>query len=227
MLHLKLRPLKALRQGLADGLLNDARPGEADKRTGFGQNNVTQRGKAGGDAAGGGVRENGDVQQSLFREPGQSRAGFRHLHERQNALLHPRAAAGGKKDQGQFVFPGVLDGQRQLFPYGGAHAAHEKAAVQHAHHAAASAHGAGGCDHRLVHAGFPAGTVQLGPVAGEAEGITGRQLFMQLPEGAGVQHAAEPVIGPHGEVVAAQGADGQRRRHVLALALPAAMGAGD
>ena len=100
-------------------------------------------------------------------------------------------------------------------------------AVQHAHHAAASAHGAGGGDHGLVHAGLAAGTVQLGPVAGEAEGVTGRQLFVQLPEGAGVQHAAEPVIGPHGEVVAAQGADGQRRRHVLALALPAAMGAGD
>ncbi len=156
-----------------------------------------------------------EMYSSPFSEPGQSRAGFRHLHERQDALLHPRPAAGGKEDQGQLVFPGVLDGQRQLFPYGGAHAAHEKAAVQHAHHAAASAYGAGGCDHRLVHAGFPAGAVQLGPVAGEAEGIIGRQLFMQLPEGAGVQHAAEPVIGPHGEVVAAQGADGQRRRHVL------------
>lgn len=167
------------------------------------------------------------VQQSLFRKPGQSRAGFRHLHEGQDPLLHPGPAAGGKEDQGQLVFPGVLDGQRQLFPYGGAHAAHEKAAVQHTHHAAVSAYGAGGCDHGLVHAGLAAGAVQLGPVAGEAEGVIGRQLFVQLPEGAGIQHAAEPVIGPHGEVVAAQGADGQRRRHVLALALPAAVGAGD
>ena len=53
VLHLKLRPLKALRQGLADGLLNDPRPGEADERAGFGQNNVAQRGETGGDAAGG------------------------------------------------------------------------------------------------------------------------------------------------------------------------------
>ena len=53
----------------------------ADERAGFGQNNVAQRGETGGDAAGGGVRENGDVQQSLFRKLGQSRAGFRHLHE--------------------------------------------------------------------------------------------------------------------------------------------------
>lgn len=74
---------------------------------------------------------------------------------------------------------------------------------------------------------FRPGAVQLGPVAGEAEGITGCQLFVEFPERAGVQYAAEPVIGPHGEVVAAQGADGQRLRHVLPLALPAAMGAGD
>ena len=40
VLHLKLRPLKALRQGLTDGLLNDTRPGEADECAGFGQNNV-------------------------------------------------------------------------------------------------------------------------------------------------------------------------------------------
>ena len=121
----------------------------------------------------------------------------------------------------------MLNGQRQLFSYGGTHAAHEEAAVQHADYTAVPAHGAGGGDHRLVHAGFPAGAVQLGPVAGEAEGITGCQLFVEFPERAGVQYAAEPVIGPHGEVVAAQGADGQRRRHVLPLALPAAMGAGD
>ena len=41
VLLLELRPLEALRQGLADGLLNDTGPGEADKRTGFGQNNVS------------------------------------------------------------------------------------------------------------------------------------------------------------------------------------------
>ncbi len=136
VLHLKTPPLKALRQGLADGLLNDTGPGESDERTGFGQNNVAQRSKAGGDAAGGGVRETGDVQQSLFRKPGQSRAGFRHLHEGQNALLHPRPPLAAKRIRGSLFFPGVLDGQRQLFPYGGAHAAHEKAAVQHTHHAA-------------------------------------------------------------------------------------------
>ena len=80
-IFLELRPLEALRQGLADGLLDDPGTGKADQGAGLGQDDVAQGGETGGDAAGGGVRENGDVQQSLFREPGQSRAGFRHLRE--------------------------------------------------------------------------------------------------------------------------------------------------
>ena len=142
MLHLKFRPLKALRQRFADGLLNDPGPGKADERARLRQNDVPQRGKAGGDAAGGGVRQNGDIQQSLFRKPGQRGAGLGHLHQGQNSLLHPGSTAGREQNQRQLIFYGVFNGQGQLFPHGGAHAAHEEAAVQHAHHAAAAADGA-------------------------------------------------------------------------------------
>ncbi len=181
VLHLKLRPLEALRQGLADGLLDDPGTGKADQRAGLGQDDVAQGGEAGGDAAGGGVREHGDVQQSLFREPGQGRAGLGHLHQGENALLHPGAAAGGKEDQGQLVFRGVLDGQGDLLTHGGAHGAHEKAAVQHAHHAFAAADGAGGGDGGLRQAGLALGVSSLAPVAGEAEGVAGGAAFHSAP----------------------------------------------
>ena len=99
VLHLKFRALEALRQSLADGLLDHPGPGKANQSAGFRQDDVPQRGKAGGDAAGGGVRQDGDVQQSLFRKPGQCGAGFCHLHQGQDALLHPGTAAGGEEDQ--------------------------------------------------------------------------------------------------------------------------------
>src|SRR6266478_926159 len=46
---------------LADGLLDDARAGETDERAGFTDVEVAEHGEAGGDAAGGGVGEHGDV----------------------------------------------------------------------------------------------------------------------------------------------------------------------
>ena len=46
VLLLELRPLETLRQGLADGLLDDPGTGKADQGTGLRQNDVPQGGKA-------------------------------------------------------------------------------------------------------------------------------------------------------------------------------------
>src|SRR5229473_6062761 len=53
--------LKSFGEFLADGLLDDARAGETDERAGFTDVEVAEHGEAGGDAAGGGVGEHGDV----------------------------------------------------------------------------------------------------------------------------------------------------------------------
>ena len=53
VLFLILCPLEALRQSFADGLLNDPGTGKADECAGLSENDVSQRGEAGGDAAGG------------------------------------------------------------------------------------------------------------------------------------------------------------------------------
>ena len=49
--------LEAFRQLLADGLLDDARAGEADQRAGLGDLDVAQHGVGRGDAAGGRIGE--------------------------------------------------------------------------------------------------------------------------------------------------------------------------
>ena len=46
MLQQKFRTLKAFRQLLADGLLDDARSGKADQRAGFGDVEIAQHGEA-------------------------------------------------------------------------------------------------------------------------------------------------------------------------------------
>src|SRR6266849_3193285 len=53
--------LKSFGKFLADGLLDDARAGETDERAGFADVEVAEHGEAGGNAAGGGVGEHGDV----------------------------------------------------------------------------------------------------------------------------------------------------------------------
>ena len=56
-----LRALEAVRQLLADGLLDHARAGKADQRAGLGEVHVAQHRVGGGDAAGGRVRQHHDV----------------------------------------------------------------------------------------------------------------------------------------------------------------------
>ena len=178
---LELRPLEALRQGLADGLLDDPGTGKADQGTGLRQNDVPQGGKAGRDPAGGGVCQDRDIQQALFREAGQRRAGLGHLHQGEDALLHPGAAAGGKEDQGQAVLGGVFDGQGDLLSHRRAHGAHEEAAVQHPHHTFVAADGAGGSDGGLREAGLALGGLHLFPIAGEGEGGRRGRAFQTAP----------------------------------------------
>ena len=92
--------LEAFGQLLADGLLDDARAGEADQRAGLGDMDVAEHGVGGGDAAGRRIGEDDDVGQLRVAERLDRDRGARHLHQRQDALLHARAARGGEHDEG-------------------------------------------------------------------------------------------------------------------------------
>ena len=61
LLQEELRPLEALGQLLADGLLDHPGAGEPDEGPGLGQNDIPQHSEAGRHAARSGIGENGDV----------------------------------------------------------------------------------------------------------------------------------------------------------------------
>src|SRR5713226_9517544 len=87
--------LKSFGELLPDGLFNDAGAGEADERAGFTDVEVAEHGKAGGDAAGGGIGEHGDVGELLFVKTGKGGGDFGKLHQADGALHHARAAGAG------------------------------------------------------------------------------------------------------------------------------------
>ena len=116
--------LETFRQFLADGLLDHARAGEADQRAGLGDLHVAEHGVGGGDAAGGRIGQHHDVGQLRLAQHLHADRGARHLHQRQNAFLHARAAGGREHDEGRFL----LD--RELEP------AHDRLARGHAERAA-------------------------------------------------------------------------------------------
>ena len=88
--------LEALGKLLADGLLDDARTGEADERAGLGDVDVAQHGVGGRDAAGGRIGQHDDVGQLGVAQALHGDGRARHLHKRQDAFLHARTARGGE-----------------------------------------------------------------------------------------------------------------------------------
>ncbi len=99
VLEQELAALEPFGKALADRLLDDARAGEADQRAGLGDVEVAEHGEAGGDAAGGRVGEHRDVGHAGVAQAGERRRDLGHLHQRQDALLHARAAGGRDDDQ--------------------------------------------------------------------------------------------------------------------------------
>ena len=118
--------LETFRQFLADGLLDHARAGETDQRAGLGDLHVAQHGVGGSDAAGGWIGQHDDVRQLRLAQHLDADGGARHLHQRQDALLHPRAAGGGEYDERRFLLHRKLEPADDRFA--GSHAeraAHE------------------------------------------------------------------------------------------------------
>ncbi len=86
MLHHELGRLEAGRQVGMGRFLHHTRAGETDHALRLGDDDVPQRGEAGGDAAGGRMREDGDVGQTGLGMAGQGAAGLGHLHEAEDGL---------------------------------------------------------------------------------------------------------------------------------------------
>ena len=83
--------LEALRQALANCLLDHPGAGEADHRAGLGDVDVAEHRVGGGHAAGGRIGQDDDIGKPRGAQTPDRDRRARHLHEREHALLHSRA----------------------------------------------------------------------------------------------------------------------------------------
>src|SRR6266446_897760 len=146
--------LKTFGEFLANGLLDDARAGETDKRSGFANIEVAEHGEAGRDAAGGGVGEHGNVGQLFVVKTRECGGNFGKLHEADGAFHHARAAGAGDGDERLAGFHGEFDAARDFFADYRAHGAADKAELHGAHDYGAAAELAFGSDDGIIHAEF-------------------------------------------------------------------------
>jgi hypothetical protein len=105
----ELGALEAFGQRHAHGGFDHARAGKADQGLGLGDHHVAHEGKAGAHAAHGRVGQHADVGQAFLGQAGQRGIGLGHLHQRQQAFLHARAAGGGEADEGHLLLDGGFD----------------------------------------------------------------------------------------------------------------------
>ena len=75
--------------------------GEADQRAGLGDLHVAEHGVGGGDAAGRRIGQHDDVGQARLAQALHGDGRARHLHQREHAFLHARAARRGEDDEGR------------------------------------------------------------------------------------------------------------------------------
>ena len=80
------RGLKVARQAFADGLLDHPASGKADLGSGFRDRDITEHREGCGDAAGGGIGEDGDVGKARLLDLLDRDRGARHLHQGQAPL---------------------------------------------------------------------------------------------------------------------------------------------
>src|SRR5262245_64366175 len=194
----EFRPLEALGKRLANRLGDDTRAGEPDQRARLGENNVAEHREARGDAAGGGIGEDRDVRQAAGAEPLERSRGLGHLHQREDALLHPRAARRRDDDHRQVLVDRQLNRARELFSDHRAHAAAEEAELEDGQDRRLPADRRDAADDCLVARGLLGGgpdalTVLLGVL--EAERIGRRKARLALFERARIGQLAEALAG--------------------------------
>src|SRR5712692_4324553 len=218
MLEKKLGALKSFGELLADGLLDHAWAGETNERAGLADVEVAEHGEAGGDAAGGGISQHGDVGQLFVVEPGERGGNFGELHEADGAFHHARAAGAGDGDERLTGFNGQFNAARDFFADYSAHGAADEAKFHGAHDHGTAVELAFGGDDGIVHAEFFLGFSEapgVGLGVDKLERVGGGHARVVLGPAAVEKHF-EALLGIHFEVKLALGADVKIRFKVLA-----------
>src|SRR5258708_7570934 len=210
MLEDELAALEALRELLADGLARHARAGEPDERVRLGEDDVPERRERCEHAAGRRVSEEAEVREPSLVESMERPEDLRHLHERERALLHPRAAGGAHDEQRYAVRDRALGGAGELLPHHAAHRAAHEVEVHDRELDRALVDLRGAADRRVLLAALRlrlANALRVPLLVGEREGVSGRQLGVVLGEAALIDQQLDALARAEPEVVLALRAD--------------------
>src|ERR1700687_3056354 len=164
VLQNKFGTLKAFGEFLANGLFDDAGACETDESAGFGDIEIAEHCKTGGDAAGGGIGEDGDIGNFFVIEVGKSGGNFCELHEADGALHHAGATGGGNGDERLTSLHGQFGGASDFLSYHGAHRPADETELHGTADYGTALQLAFGGDDGVVEAEFFAGVFQAGRV---------------------------------------------------------------
>ena len=189
------------------GLFDHSGTRESDHALGLGDDEIAKGGEAGGDTSGGRVRQDGDVGELGLGVAGEGAAGLGHLHQAEDAFMHPGTSGGGKNENGFALCGGRLDGAGDFLPRHTAHAGSQKTEVHDCDQNRDRLDVGATRDHGVLEARLGLIGLHLVQVPFELERIDGIQIGIDLLEGALVHQAGDALIRADGEMVAAIGAD--------------------
>ena len=203
---------------LACRLLNDPRPGERDQRARLGDRHIAQRRERRQDARRRRMRHHRDHRNACVVEILDCADRLRQLHQRQDPLLHPRAAGRGDRDQRHVSLGRGVAGSRELLADRAAHRASHEGEVHHGQLDRMPRQRGLADDHRLAQPGVQlrlGQALRVGTEVEELERVVGANLCGLFRERALVRVPRDTCPSPHRIVVAALGADPQSSRKLV------------
>ena len=214
----ELGALEAVGQLLRDRPGRHPRAGEPDERVRLGHVDVADSRERGEHPARRRIGQDGQERHAGRAQALERGHGLGQLHERERALLHPRATRGADDDERRAGGERVLRGAGDLLADDGAHRATHEPEVHDAQRRGGAAERSGPPDRGIAHPRRGLGgdeTIRIGLLVHEPEPVHRLEAGVVLLPGPGVEQQVEPRRGRQAEVVAARRADAERLVELL------------
>jgi len=203
VLQLELRALEPFGQLFPDTLFDHARSRKSDQSFRLRKNDIAEHRKAGRHAACRRIGEHRYIQKSRIAVPFDRRSRFFHLHQRQNAFLHPGAARAAKKNDRQTKLCRLFHSPCNFFTVDASHASHQKAGVADAEHDRLALDSGIAYRHALRLSGLLLRFLQFSQITGKFQRIFLFDIRKPFLKCIRIRDHFDPVIRPHPEMIAA------------------------